>query len=238
MAGRHLHLRRKKLSYFRGPAASAPIVIENPFTSYKTTEVHITSELASPGFPDTTRTDSYIELQQKVLERQYLGGRQEFEEYSITIERNANAPQRGIEAMNEDEIKLRNAALAANKAAGSYTKCCVLMFISLLVTWIPSSIFRVYTLVHPAGSNFGIAYVAGLVLPLQGFWNAVIYVTISWDAVMDMFAGDIDQRVWRSWHGQWPRRGEWRDDEADNWGGRPRRLSLNSKEGRIGPGFV
>lgn len=207
--------------------------LENPFTSFKTTEVQITTELASPR-----ATDSQVELQKRV-ERNYLTHQSEYEEYSITIERNRNTPRRSGTVLNEDEIKMRNAAVAANKAAWGYTKCCILFFVSLLVTWIPSSVFRVYTLFHSPNDNFGIAYAAGLVLPLTGFWNAVIYTTISWDAVLDMVAGDIDSRVWRSWHGHLPRRGEWRESGEQSWpGGRTRAISLNSKEVRGSGGYV
>ena len=225
LAGRQLFKRRKQIIHFRGSGTS--IEIENPFTSYKTMEVQITTELASPRI-----ADSQIELQQqqKRLEDNYLGRQQDYDEYSITIGQGDRTARCNPTALNEDEVKLRNSALAANKAAWGYTKCCVLFFVSLLVTWIPSSIFRVFTLVHPEGKNFGIAYAAGLVLPLTGFWNTVIYITISWDAMLDMFAGDIDRRVWKTWHGHWPKRGEWRESGEQSWGGRTRALSLNSKE--------
>ena len=47
---------------------------------------------------------------------------------------------------------------------------------------VPASINRVYTLVHRDPENFGFNYGAALVLPLMGFWNCVIYITISWTA--------------------------------------------------------
>ena len=234
VSGRELFRRRRQFSNSRAVDA-VPDAVENPFTSFKTTEVQITSELASPRQFDTSSTHSQMELRQVRLQQQYLGGGQkDYDEYSITIERGLGAPARSATHMNEDEIKLRNTIMASNRAAWAYTKCCVLFFVSLTITWTPSSLFRAYTLVHPATSNFGIAYAAGLVLPLMGFWNALIYITISWDAVLDMFAGDIDRRVWRQWHGQWPgmKRSpkEWTGNNGDGWVGRGRRLSLNSKE--------
>ena len=240
VSGRELFHRRRQLAQFGGSSERGSTPVENPFTSYKITEVQITSEVASPRPFDSASTNSHMELQQVNPESQYLDGRKAYEQYSITIERGREAPNRTAMAMNEDEIRLRNTVMASNRAAWAYTKCCVLFFTSLMITWIPSSIFRAYTLVHQVTSSFGIAYAAGLVLPLMGFWNAVIYITISWDAILDMFAGDIDRRVWRQWHGNWPgskkSQNEWRGSNGDSWVGRPRRWSLNSKEIQVQSG--
>ena len=231
LSGHELFRRRKQFAQFQSSSGSSTPAIENPFTSFKTTEVQITTELASPRLPGDD--SSQIELQPELTERQYLSRQKEYEQYSITIERGLATPMRQGNMMNEDEIRLRGSVMAANRAAWSYTKCCALFFFSLMITWIPSSLFRAYTLVHPATSNFGIAYAAGLVLPLMGFWNFVIYVTISWDAVLDLFAGDIDKRVWKQWHGHWvgtqkPR--EWQGSSRESWSKRSRGFSLNSKD--------
>lgn len=79
-----------------------------------------------------------------------------------------------------------NAAMEANKAAWGYTKVALLFFVSLLVTWVPSSINRVYSLVHPNTISVPIEYVAGVVLSLMGFWNSVIYFTTSRAACKDL----------------------------------------------------
>jgi hypothetical protein len=71
------------------------------------------------------------------------------------------------------------ASVDANSAAISYCKCALLFFVALLVTWVPSTINRVVTLVHPQDAIFGLNYASGLVLPLQGFWNAIIYIFTS-----------------------------------------------------------
>jgi hypothetical protein len=70
----------------------------------------------------------------------------------------------------------------ANRAALNYCKCAVLFFIALLVTWVPSTINRVYSLVHPDSVVFGLDFASGLVLPLQGFWNAVVYIATGFPA--------------------------------------------------------
>jgi hypothetical protein len=67
----------------------------------------------------------------------------------------------------------------ANRAAISYCKCALLFFAAMIVTWVPSTLNRLVTLVHPNDPIFGLSYSSGLVLPLQGFWNAIIYIFTS-----------------------------------------------------------
>lgn len=86
---------------------------------------------------------------------------------------------------NPKQIK---AAMEANQAAFSYCKCAILFFISLLITWVPSSINRVYSLTHPEVVSFPLLYVSAFVLPLQGFWNAVIYIATSLPACKALFS--------------------------------------------------
>lgn len=45
---------------------------------------------------------------------------------------------------------------------------------------------RVYSLVHPNEANFGLEFVSAFVLPLQGFWNSIIYIAVSWSTVVDL----------------------------------------------------
>ncbi|EJT71256.1 G-protein coupled receptor [Gaeumannomyces tritici R3-111a-1] len=76
----------------------------------------------------------------------------------------------------------RKTSHEANNAAWSYTKCAILFFTAMLVTWIPSSANRVYSVIHVNEMNLTLEYMSAFVLPLQGFWNAVIYVVTSWSA--------------------------------------------------------
>lgn len=80
-----------------------------------------------------------------------------------------------------------------NSATWSYTKCALLFFTALLVTWIPSSANRVYSLIHTGGISLPLEIMSALVLPLQGFWNAIIYIVTSWSGCKiffsDMFQG-------------------------------------------------
>jgi hypothetical protein len=47
---------------------------------------------------------------------------------------------------------------------------------------VPSTINRAYSLAHPDNVSFGLNFVGAFVLPLQGFWNSLIYISISWPA--------------------------------------------------------
>lgn len=76
----------------------------------------------------------------------------------------------------------RKAAIDANNAAWSYTKVAMLFFTAMLVTWIPSSANRLYSLAAGGEISLPLEYMSALVLPLQGFWNALIYCTTSWKA--------------------------------------------------------
>ncbi|KAK1783453.1 hypothetical protein QBC45DRAFT_388547 [Copromyces sp. CBS 386.78] len=78
-----------------------------------------------------------------------------------------------------------------NSAIWHYTKCALFFFTALLVTWIPSSCNRVYSLVHHNQTMKGLEYMGAGVLPLQGFWNAVIYAVTSWKACKKFFGQDV-----------------------------------------------
>ncbi|EEA21395.1 hypothetical protein EYB25_007339 [Talaromyces marneffei] len=73
-----------------------------------------------------------------------------------------------------------------SSAAFAYFKYAVLYFIALLVTWVPSTVNRVYSLFYPNDAIFGLEFVSAFVLPLQGFWNSIIYIAVSWSTVMDL----------------------------------------------------
>lgn len=80
---------------------------------------------------------------------------------------------------NQTRVSRPSGGVDPNKAALKYCKCAMLFFIALIITWVPSTINRIYTIVRPQESIFGLNVAAALVLPLQGFWNAVIYMATS-----------------------------------------------------------
>jgi len=84
-----------------------------------------------------------------------------------------------------------HAALRLNRAAWNYTKCAILFFFALLITWLPSSINRVYSLINPEKVNWQLNYAACFVLPLMGFCNFVTYVVASRSAVKTLLSRSV-----------------------------------------------
>lgn len=63
-----------------------------------------------------------------------------------------------------------------NEAAFLYLKVAFLMFIALFVVWVPSTCNRLYQFVHKDKPSFALNIISAIVLPLQGAWNATIYI--------------------------------------------------------------
>ena len=59
---------------------------------------------------------------------------------------------------------------------------------------VPSSVNRVYSLIYPELVSLPFTYASGVVLPLMGFWNAVIYIVTSWAAVTALFTGKLRKK--------------------------------------------
>lgn len=89
------------------------------------------------------------------------------------LRKTSSAGQAGVRRRN-------NAAMDANTAAWGYAKVAMLMFVALFIVWVPSTVNRVYSLVHPDHPLYVLNLMSALVLPLQGFWNAMIYIATSW----------------------------------------------------------
>ncbi|KAK3317226.1 hypothetical protein B0T19DRAFT_287684 [Cercophora scortea] len=91
----------------------------------------------------------------------------------------------------------------AHNATWSYAKCALLFFSVLLITWIPSSGNRVYSLINNGDVSKPLFFASAFVLPLQGFWNAIIYIVTSWAACKSLWTnttilpgrGEIKQGV-------------------------------------------
>ncbi|CCF40159.1 G-protein coupled receptor [Colletotrichum higginsianum] len=62
----------------------------------------------------------------------------------------------------------------------AYLRTSFIFAISVLVTWTPSSINRVFNMIRRDESHFGLNVASATVLPLQGVWNAVIFFMTSW----------------------------------------------------------
>ena len=81
----------------------------------------------------------------------------------------------------------RRRNLEMNSAAWSYTKCAILFFTAMLITWIPSSANRVYSVLNDGTALVGLEYASAFVLPLQGLWNCIIYIVTSWTGCKNYF---------------------------------------------------
>jgi hypothetical protein len=83
-------------------------------------------------------------------------------------------PRRSSAATHHGNSHLKRAA--GNEAALAYLKVAFLMFIALFVVWVPSSGNRLYQFTHKNQPNFALNILSAIVLPLQGAWNATIYI--------------------------------------------------------------
>ncbi|KAG6018309.1 hypothetical protein E4U41_003983, partial [Claviceps citrina] len=71
----------------------------------------------------------------------------------------------------------------------AYLRTSLLFALSVLATWIPSSLNRIYGLL--AGrSPYPLHVATSAVLPLQGLWNALIFFISSWDAIRQEIKGN------------------------------------------------
>ncbi|RGP67963.1 hypothetical protein FSPOR_5624 [Fusarium sporotrichioides] len=75
----------------------------------------------------------------------------------------------------------------SDEAAMSYAKTALLFFTAMLITWIPASANRLYILID-GHASVQLGYVSAFVLPLQGFWNALIYYYTSRAACKQVIA--------------------------------------------------
>ena len=105
-------------------------VIENPFVSCKTTEVHISSEPAK-----ASRTDSQTSLCDDHGNRA-----QGYNPYTVSVGIGSAASEATPSRMaSSGRASHRNhITTEANSAAWGYTKCAMLFFISLIITWVSS----------------------------------------------------------------------------------------------------
>lgn len=190
LAGREIFAKRKQLRAFRNPTRPAPVRIENTFTGLKTTEIHVTSELATLNPPNVSNVFMPDKNNPDMKDMGY-------DQYSATIESALLSPRPEIRPpmtpRTHPTIAQRSnrAGMEANTAAFGYTKVALLFFVSLLVTWVPSSLNRVYSLIHPSLVSLPFSYASGIVLPLMGFWNSVIYITTSWATVRLLLSGKL-----------------------------------------------
>ncbi|KLU91433.1 G-protein coupled receptor [Magnaporthiopsis poae ATCC 64411] len=209
-AGGEIYRKHKQLRNFQSTSNNhdtEPLPpMDDPFLANKTTEISVTSEAAN----NPPESIDLSPLGRRAPEAAVLppSNAPPAGAYSVTISSNARmsvgeddmpikpadvlpiAPPRpatssaaaGNGSAPSNPVARRKISQEANNAAWSYTKCAILFFTAMLVTWIPSSANRVYSFVHVNQMNLTLEYMSAFVLPLQGFWNAIIYVVTSWSA--------------------------------------------------------
>ncbi|KAJ5885878.1 hypothetical protein N7504_011714 [Penicillium tannophilum] len=62
-------------------------------------------------------------------------------------------------------------------AVWPYAKRAILFFTSIVITWAPCTVNRLYSYAHPNNPSFVLNYLQSFFLPLQGFWNSCIYLS-------------------------------------------------------------
>ncbi|KAK2744954.1 hypothetical protein FQN57_004084 [Myotisia sp. PD_48] len=106
-------------------------------------------------------------------------------ERSVSFRSESESPSHSRERPAHHSMP-RRASIERQNAAWAYTKYAMLFFVSLIVTWTPSSAFRVWMLSHDDDPPLALSVTAALVITLQGFWNSFIYIATSTAAVTSM----------------------------------------------------
>ena len=75
-----------------------------------------------------------------------------------------------------------------NEVAVAYLKVAFLMFVALFVVWVPSTCNRLYQFFHKDQPNYALNIISAIVLPLQGAWNATIYIYTTRSECMRAYA--------------------------------------------------
>jgi len=214
-AGREIYKKHKQLRDFTYSHHEPETVhaIDDTFSSSKTTEVVVTSEsrdkvpfeLAPLGSnirrgseaASTPKPPNSAAYSVVIQSGRRGAGRESYGDVVLPIQTNIAMDSVPAPPRTANPVR-RKAAFEANNATWSYTKCAILFFTAMLVTWIPSSANRVYSVVHNNQASMALEYMSAFVLPLQGFWNAIIYMVTSWKACKmlwnDMFRGGRHQK--------------------------------------------
>jgi len=93
---------------------------------------------------------------------------------------NPAKPQAQVTATAYDPNNRRTSAMDWNSPAWSYFKVAFLMFAALVIVWVPSTVNRVQQFLAKGNPIFGLNLASAMVLPLQGFWNAMVYISTTW----------------------------------------------------------
>ncbi|KAL3459849.1 Nnf1-domain-containing protein [Aspergillus heterothallicus] len=157
--------RRRQLKEAGALDATIDVSIPHDPPFSKVTEIRITREDAAPYQLDNPGPS--VEQSSNLF---YASS--SHRPYSVNVQAGITPPsQVQLEPMRRDDIPEEIAeqdsdqywsnsrtASEVNAATWAYTKYAMLFFVALLVTWVPSTINRVYALIHPDNLNFGLNY--------------------------------------------------------------------------------
>ncbi|KAI6246032.1 hypothetical protein HI914_05309 [Erysiphe necator] len=181
-AGKDIWIKRQQLRNNSAPPPNPIIIVKDPFRSEPIGQVMVSHTIETRSEHFTAATNDI-----KCTHTMAPGSlSQSSTDYKIEI--SANPVLRDpvsstsiMEDLNSIPVR-RYAAMEANRAIWSYTKVSVLFFLAMMITWIPSSANRVYSLMYKGRVNYALHLVSAFVLPLQGLWNAIIYSATSFEA--------------------------------------------------------
>ncbi|KAK2024541.1 G-protein coupled receptor [Colletotrichum zoysiae] len=195
-AGGDIYQKRKQLQNFNSSDRDHRNSFHDVLASMKTTEVYITSEVTVNQPQDSIALGPTWKREAEAG----MTPRMPSAAYSVSISANHNRSESHIDAVLPVESSAFEAAThrpmksarrrnyELNNAAWLYTKCSILFFTVILITWVPSSANRVYSVIHVKETSTPLQYMSAFVLPLQGFWNALIYVVTSWKACKTLWS--------------------------------------------------
>ncbi|KAI9041694.1 uncharacterized protein KD926_006592 [Aspergillus affinis] len=168
--GKLIYQRGRQLRKINKLYAKADCETPNEPVCLKTTEIHITSEAAAPNEISRSVTESLSPISPHHPPSIYGS-------YSVTIEggQGSGLPLKPPRPLRPETLKRRAMVGEINSAAWAYTKYAMLFFIALIITWVPSTVNRVYAIAFPHSFSFVLNHLSSFVLPLQGFWNSIIY---------------------------------------------------------------
>ncbi|KAH7632652.1 hypothetical protein B0T09DRAFT_78089 [Sordaria sp. MPI-SDFR-AT-0083] len=200
-AGRDIYKNHRQIKKFH-ISSSYSGTVDETMQSRKITEVSVTHEMANRngiGLVDLERNNRAQERSGDPAPPRVPPNA-----YSVTISADTQRPPETPDGENLARTTTITGGLSGsantgqrtksrqnNSAIWHYTKCALFFFTALLITWIPSSCNRVYSVVHHNQTVKVLELMGAGVLPLQGFWNAVIYAVTSWKACGKFFGEDV-----------------------------------------------
>ncbi|KAI4936025.1 hypothetical protein J4E85_001353 [Alternaria conjuncta] len=149
----------------------------NSFSSTRLLSTSKHDDTATEALPasDAART-SRIQIEDVEAQRHPHNGTRGRNGYRATVIATSPAETSAIPTTLLTTRPVAKRTAEGHAAAMAYFQVAFLMFVALLVVWLPSSINRMYQFTHRNRSSFALNIISAIVLPLQGAWNATIYI--------------------------------------------------------------